>query len=254
MRVLIALLVLVTASSARAESWYRGKYGKNRVLHLSIGVGGLAIHAATSRYEEDWMADSCRWCHPTAVDVAVRDALRWDNTPPANTLSNVAAYGVVPAVSVGLVLAGTLEEPSVAAVIDDVAPILEAVTITQWVTSAIKIGVGRERPDAHFDTPSSEQNLSFPSGHTSSAVSIAVSAAVVARMRHYRSETGLWIGGALLAASVGYLRIAADRHYATDVLTGAAIGASVGLTVPYLMRRDVTVMPTHDGIAVVGAW
>jgi membrane-associated phospholipid phosphatase len=57
-----------------------------------------------------------------------------------------------------------------------------------------------------------------------------------------------------LAAATGYLRIAADRHYFTDVLAGAALGAGAGLTVPYLMHREVEVVPTRDGVAIAGSW
>jgi membrane-associated phospholipid phosphatase len=38
-------------------------------------------------------------------------------------------------------------------------------------------------------------------------------------------------------AATGYLRIAADRHYATDVLAGAAVGTGVGLGWPLLVLR-----------------
>ena len=34
------------------------------------------------------------------------------------------------------------------------------------------------------------------------------------------------------------MRIAADRHYLTDVLVGAAVGTAVGLAVPHLMHKE----------------
>ena len=37
-----------------------------------------------------------------------------------------------------------------------------------------------------------------------------------------------------LAAGVGYLRIASDTHYLTDVLAGAAVGTAFGVLVPSL--------------------
>jgi membrane-associated phospholipid phosphatase len=253
MRVAVVVLLLA-ATTAHAEPWHQGRYGKNRIVHLSISAGGSLLYLATGPLEDRWMARSCRWCDPTSLDVAARDALRWDDHATAATLSNLDAYGVTPAFAVALVLAGTLETPSTAAVLDDLVPILEATTVARFVTSGLKIAVGRQRPDSHFTGVTDEQFLSFPSGHTSGAFSVAVGAAVVARMRGYRSEPYLWIGGTLLAAGAGYFRIAADRHYLTDVLGGAAIGATAGLTVPYLMQRNVSVVPTRDGIAVAGAW
>jgi membrane-associated phospholipid phosphatase len=254
MRVAVVLLLLAAATTAHAEPWYRGRYGQNRVLHLSIATGGTVAYVLTGPLEDKWMANPCRWCDPTSLDVGARNAFRWDDRQTADTLSNIDAYAVTPAFAIAFVLAGTTEELEMTTIVDDFVPILESTVIARFATRALKIAVGRQRPDAHFTGATSEANVSFPSGHTSGAMSVAVSAAVVARMRGYRSEPYLWVGGTLLAAAAGYFRIAADRHYLTDVLGGAAIGTASGLTVPYLMKRNVSVVPTRDGIAVAGAW
>jgi membrane-associated phospholipid phosphatase len=255
MRVAVVVLLLVAAPQRpHAEPWHKGHYGNNRILHLSISIGGTIVYGATGSLEDKLAADECRWCHPTGLDSAARDALRWDATATANTLSNLDAYVFTPVYCVGFVLAGTFDDPSTAAIIDDLVPILETTMIARYATRILKISVGRQRPDSHFSAATSEQYLSFPSGHTSGAVSLAVSAAVVARMRGYKSEPFIWIGGTAIALGAGYFRIAADRHYLTDVLGGAALGVAAGLTVPYLMKRNVSVMPTRDGIAVAGAW
>jgi membrane-associated phospholipid phosphatase len=74
---------------------------------------------------------------------------------------------------------------------------------------------------------------SFPSGHT------AVAFAVVALECFHQDDLGPgWAPAcplAVTAATVtGVLRIAADRHWATDVLAGAALGLAIGYTVPAL--------------------
>lgn len=255
MRTAIVVLLLFATTTVHAEPWYRGRYGKNRIVHLSIAVGGSLLDIATGPVEGRLSPDVCRWCDPTGLDNATRDALVWSDKDLAKTLSSADAYGVVPAFSVALVLAGSVADPSTAAVIDDLTPILEATAITSLVTRVLKLGTARQRPYAHYTGPIDEDdNLSFPSGHTSTSFAVAISAACVARMRGYRSEPYLWIGGTLLAATAGYLRIAADRHYLTDVLSGAVLGTAAGLTVPLLMKREVSVVPARDGIAVVGAW
>ncbi|HSD89216.1 MAG TPA: phosphatase PAP2 family protein [Kofleriaceae bacterium] len=255
MRTAIVVLLLLVTTTVHAETWYRGRYGKNRIVHLSIAVGGSILHIATGPAEGRLSADACRWCDPTGLDKATREALVWNDRNLAKTLSNADAYGAVPAFSVSLVLAGMVADPSTAAVFDDLTPILEATMIASWVTRILKLGTARQRPYAHYTGPIDEEdNLSFPSGHTSTSFAVAISAAYVARMRGYRSEHYLWIGGTVLAAGAGYLRIAGDRHYLTDVLSGAVLGTGVGLTVPLLMNREVSVVPTHDGIALVGAW
>ena len=60
-------------------------------------------------------------------------------------------------------------------------------------------------------------------------------------------------GGFELAAWCDF-RIAADKHYLTDVASGAAIGAGIGLTVPLLMKRDVAVTADTHSVALVGQW
>jgi len=47
-----------------------------------------------------------------------------------------------------------------------------------------------------------------------------------------------------LATADGILRIVGDRHYATDVLTGAAIGFSFGYGMPTLLHYGVSRAPS----------
>lgn len=250
--VLIALL----ATTAHAEPWYGGKDGRTRILRLSLSTVGLVAYPLMNGLEEEWAPDACRWCDPTSLDVAVRDALLWDDLGTAKTLSDVGTFGVTPAVSIGLVLTGTFADPSWSRTMDDVLPIVESMVVTQWVTRAFKLSFGRQRPHAHYVGPTDgEDNLSFPSGHTSRAFALATSAGMVARLRGYAAEPYVWATGLTLAAASGYFRIAADRHYVTDVVAGAALGVVVGLTVPWLTRRsDVDVSATRDGMAFGGTW
>ena len=83
----------------------------------------------------------------------------------------------------------------------------------------------------------SDNNLSFYSSHTSMAFSMAVAAGTVATMRGYRAAPYVWALGVPLAFLAGYLRVAADRHYLSDVLVGAAVGSAFGALTPWLMHR-----------------
>jgi len=264
--VLRALLVVCLLSGhARAEEvlkpvardrWYRGTRGTNRLVHMSITTAGLLAYPALAFVEK---GVECGWCGgPNAVDHAVRDALVWDvdNRRTAGQISDLSSYALSPAVNMGLVLAGTLATPSTAALMDDLVPIAESMVITEWVTRGIKISVARTRPFAHFGgLTGDEDNLSFPSGHTSRAFALATSAGFIAHMRGYKVEPYVWASGATLAVTSAYLRIAADKHYLSDVSVGALIGVSAGLTVPLLMRRtNAAVVPTSRGIAVAGRW
>jgi membrane-associated phospholipid phosphatase len=254
-RVLCAAVVwlCLVASSASAEPWYRGRYGKNRIVHLSITAVGGVVYPATGWLQDRLAPTTCKWCSPTDPDASIRATFRWDDRGTAGMLSNVTAYAMSPAVGVGLILLNT--PPTWADVIDNIVPIGEAMVVTEWVTRGVKLAVGRERPYAHYGaSESAEDNLSVPSGHTSRAYALATSAGVIAHMRGYSIEPIVWAVGMTLAGTSGYLRIAADSHYLTDVLAGAALGAAAGLTVPWLMRRDVEVVVTGQGIALAGTW
>lgn len=118
---------------------------------------------------------------------------------------------------------------------------VESAAITAAIVQVVKHRVNRPRPYAHYCEPDCEDDLSekdtqlsFFSGHTALAFSFAVSAGTTASMRSYRNAGWVLGSGLTLAAATGYLRIAADRHYFTDVLTGALVGAAVGWAVPYL--------------------
>jgi membrane-associated phospholipid phosphatase len=81
---------------------------------------------------------------------------------------------------------------------------------------------------------------SFPSSHTSTAFTAAGLTCV-----HHEYlpiyggdpfDTGACIGALVLATATGLFRIIGDRHYATDVLAGAAIGLSIGYIYPWLLH------------------
>jgi membrane-associated phospholipid phosphatase len=133
---------------------------------------------------------------------------------------------------------------------------METVVLSQLVVQTAKFSVARQRPGVHFDSPGPpqlEDNVSFFSGHAALTFALATSAGVIAHRRHYRSEPWFWTFGMTFAVTASYLRIAADKHYLTDVMTGAAVGVGSGLTIPMLMARpDVRVVPTGSGAALVG--
>gem|GEM_PF-4625413 len=84
--------------------------------------------------------------------------------------------------------------------------------------------------------------MSFVSGHSSVAFSTVVTASIVATLRGYRVAPLMWSLGLPMAATVAYLRVAADRHYLTDVVAGAGLGTAIGILLPLLLHR-----PHGDG-------
>mgnify|MGYP002377780069 CR=1 FL=1 len=113
------------------------------------------------------------------------------------------------------------------------------------ITNLTKILVKRTRPfvynpNAPMDYKTREDaRLAFFSGHTSVTSSMSFFTAKVYH-DHHRGSRALpyvWAGAAIVPAVTGYLRWRAGKHYITDIITGYAVGALVGILVPELYRR-----------------
>jgi hypothetical protein len=81
------------------------------------------------------------------------------------------------------------------------------------------------------------QNVSsFFSNHTASAFTAAVFTGYTFQLKHPGSPMVPWIWGAglTMASGVGAMRIMAGKHFPSDVLAGAAVGALCGYVVPRL--------------------
>jgi len=89
-------------------------------------------------------------------------------------------------------------------------------------TSEILMGitVGSLKKITHIERPDGSNFYSFPSGHTAQAF---VSAAFMSKELGQKS---IWfsIGAYTIASVTGFLRIANNKHYISDVLFGAGLG------------------------------
>jgi membrane-associated phospholipid phosphatase len=129
----------------------------------------------------------------------------------------------------------------------------EAVVLAGVVTQIVKYTAGRMRPDAHAlpaeQRPSTgvgnDAYVSFWSGHTSYAFSLASAAGTVAWLRHYRGYAWVWVAGFSVATATAYFRIASDKHYLTDALSAGAASSAIGFAVPFFLHH-----PLRVGVAV----
>jgi membrane-associated phospholipid phosphatase len=250
-----AALVCLSAAPARAGD---GDLTYDWKVDGAITAAAVVVWGGTQIFQRSLAPTSCHWCDPGPLDSDARDALRWSNTGAANTASNLGAYVFMPLATVGVMALGAHSEGRLSEMAGDALVIAEAVALAGSANQIVKLTVGRERPFVHALPPSqkpltgnpSDNNLSFYSGHTSFAFSLAVSTGTVASIRHYRWAPVIWGVGLAGATAVGYLRIAADKHYLTDVVTGAAVGGGFGFVVPYEFHRRaeiVTWVPVPGG-------
>jgi hypothetical protein len=143
---------------------------------------------------------------------------------------------------------------------------LESYALSSIVSITLYDTVGRARPSSAdckknpaFNADCNVAvNDSFPSGHTNEAFTAAgLSCANHAHEPIYGSrllDTLACVRDVTLATGEGMLRIMGDRHYATDVLAGAAIGFGFGFGVPTLLHyrnggnaRTLSISPALGG-------
>ncbi len=213
-------------------------------LPAALGITGAALGAslASALLKGDLAPQRCRICATDGFDATIRNALRWRNTAAAANDSDLLMVGVPLLAGGALVLSGW-QAGGARTAGEDLLVAAEAVSIAVLATQVAKFSFGRIRPYA-WASPSAVHGpdafLSEWSGHTSATFAAAAAAGTVARLRGYRSWP--WILGLGLAgaATCGWLRIAADRHWATDVLAGAAVGSLAGFGLPVWLhgRRD----------------
>ena len=114
----------------------------------------------------------------------------------------------------------------------------KALVGTGVTVQVLKLGGERLRPDAGDDA-------SFPSGHAAAAFT----GAEFIRMRY---GNGWGLPAYLASAFVGYSRVVEDRHFADDVVAGAAIGVLWNRFFTTSPDQDFVVQPvrSEDGYAV----
>ena len=155
---------------------------------------------------------------------------------------------------------------------------LQAMALTFVVVTSLKVVTGRSWPagglspsaPGYLDHPefarrfswfSWNQGTAWPSGHTA----IMVTAATALSTVHYdRSWVGYAAYGAAGAVAAGMWL--GDHHWASDIISGALIGAAVGRGVGLAFRSDADEAPavtysvtpmiggSVSGLQVIGSW
>jgi membrane-associated phospholipid phosphatase len=117
---------------------------------------------------------------------------------------------------------------------------VESILLASAIGTGIKLTAGRQRPYADTANPynfqlwrgfADDKYRSFPSGHTTAAFAFA---STVTRESQFWWPHATWYVGTVFyggATLIGLSRIYNNMHWASDVMTGAAIGTIVGLKV-----------------------
>jgi len=123
---------------------------------------------------------------------------------------------------------------------------LESFLITTGLTGIAKGTSKRYRPLVYNSMVPLDQKLekasrlSFFSGHASVTSCLSFfTAKVITDLNPEMKNKGLiWTAAAAFPAAIGFFRYQAGKHFPTDVISGYAIGATIGILVPALHLKD----------------
>ncbi len=229
-----------------------------------------------------------RWSGSTGLDDAVRSAVRlgpFASRRLAGDTSDVLLATTItfPVLFDALVTAwsrrGSGEVARQLLLID-----LETLAVSGAVTALTSTLAARERPYASAGQCERELGAehrdcdeafrfryrSFFSGHSS--LSFTAAALVCTHHAHLElyggaGDTAICIAAMTTATATASLRVMADVHYATDVLTGAAVGTLIGFGLPWLLHykspppielgksnANIAIVPNPTGLSLVGTF
>lgn len=216
-----------------------------------------AAGADRTREEMLWIGVGAALVGSVLLDTSLRTDGHGSLAPVSEMLNPLGRPQLsVPALG-AVYLAGKLaDRPALSSAAIDVGAGLLAAGVAN---GTFKFLVGRQRPSDEGDGDGDEfrpLNLadgwqSFPSGHTTVAFSLAAAISEEAR------EPWVTVLTYGTASAVGWSRVYDDRHWTSDVVAGALVGALVGReTVRWLHARRAagagpTLAVTPDGLAVV---
>jgi membrane-associated phospholipid phosphatase len=146
-------------------------------------------------------------------------------------------YTLLPTAAVVYALGRINDQPKVSHLGMD---LIEALAMSEALTTALKYTTRRERPDGSSKT-------SFPSGHAADTFAFATA---LERHLNWRFSVPAYISSSYVAMS----RLPANRHWLSDVVFGSAVGIIAGRTVtsneserPY----PVAIAVVPGGVAVM---
>lgn len=129
----------------------------------------------------------------------------------------------------------------------------EAALAASALQVSLSYAVGRPRPRVYGDkAPIDERDdanagRSFFSGHVANCVAATVAAAHALKRTNRPGAAWLLLAAGLSgSAFVGVARVGAGSHFPSDVVVGAAAGAGLGILLPALHGKNVSVTPLAE--------
>lgn len=237
---IIIIVALISGFSLDADAKDYVTYKPE--ISIPLTSAGLSVWLFGEIFKGSLAPERCRFCRRNFLDEEVKRLISWGTKRNAADMwSNVVLVSIPLAGLGSLSLSGRdMWDSSDAAKETGKAALVyfESLSVAMFLNQVVKFIVARERPivrhlsGSEKDRP--DTRLSFYSGHTTAAFAMATAGSMLLQMKEWKYSNAAWVVNMSLAATVGYLRIAADKHYFSDVIIGALIGIAAGIIVPKL--------------------
>lgn len=256
-----ALVVAALAAAAPAAAQPRPPAFALRAS-VDVPVIGLTLPVLASWFIADELrpAYCAPRCDPATVNAFDRFAAGNYN-PGVGTAADATAVGIDVAALAAVALAEGFPNAAV-----DGTVVIESVMVANSLAIVMNFAMQRPRPRLYGDAaPADERTgglaaMSSFSGHTANVFAATLASfQVLRRVASPAAAYGALGVGLALSSFVGVSRVVSGSHFPSDVLAGAAIGASVGWLVPALHASPVRVTPmalgtTGGGLSLAGSF
>jgi len=217
---------------------YRLKWHTEVPLSV-FGVGGTGLSEWMKKNKPRLTPEEIAQLDVKSIPAFDRFATRFWSIP-AQTGSDVLMYTSMASPLILLIDNNMRKHTSKLALIG-----LETYLVNAALTSLTKELFKRKRPFVFNPNAPMHKKLgrdatsSYFSGHASASAAASFMTAKMFADYYPNSKYKpyIWTGAALLPAITGFLRVRGGKHYLSDVLTGYAVGALVGVMVPQLHKK-----------------
>jgi membrane-associated phospholipid phosphatase len=211
-------------------------YHVSAAVDIPVTVGAGLVLAVPNFYADRLIKPRCP-CDPNEVNAFDRGAIGNQSTTAAKLSDVTVSVAILAPLAFDAVDLGGFNQTWW----EDAVVFGEVLAINGALVTAVKYIAQRPLPGTYAGDPSlidsPEGYRSFYSGHASNAFAALAATAMTIRLR-YGEKTWPWIVTGVVGTSVALERVAAGRHFPTDVITGAVMGTAVGIIVPWLHSRE----------------
>ncbi len=236
--------ILVNAQEEERTSPYNTSSG------LELSLSGVVIATSSLKplffVPNELESPACGECEIESINTLDRPVAGY-YSKPARTISNITLSALVVSPFVFTALDTlVLDGGGLDAFAADSAVLTETFAAQLVLVQIVKYFVQRPRPFTYNPAAESgdklkfDSTLSFFSGHSSTAFSMAVAYSITYQERHPTDPKRFLVWGSelSLAALTAVMRVSGGKHFWSDVITGSLVGVAFGVLIPTLHLKD----------------